>query len=355
MIPIFKPYMPNDILPELENILYSGQLAYGKYGKLFESELAKFIGNPHVISVNSYNQAMLLALSILDLKPGDEVIASPVSCLASNQPFVIKGLKVVWADVDPNTGSLCIADVKKRITAKTKAIFHNHFCGYLGNITAINQLAKEYGLWVVDDCIEAFGSEYKAQKTGKLGADLTVFSFQTVRLPNTVDGAAISFSSKALYEKAILMRDYGIDRKNFRTSTGEINPNCDITLEGYGATLSEINSYIGLTQMDNLSNLLEKQKANAIDWNNRIQEVPSIKPLTLISDTQPNYWVFGVLCEDKAQALQNFRNQNWYATGVHINNNIYSVFNNFENLNGVNEFINKFLALPCGWWVNFNE
>lgn len=354
MIPIFKPYMPNDILPELENILYSGQLAYGKYGKLFESELANFIGNPYVISVNSYNQAMLLALSILNLNPGDEVIASPVSCLASNQPFVIKGLKVIWADVDPNTGALCVEDVKKRITSKTKAIFHNHFCGYLGNVKAINQLAKEYGLWVVDDCIEAFGTEHNAQKTGNLGADLTVFSFQTVRLPNTVDGAAISFSSKELYEKAILMRDYGIDRKNFRTSAGEINPNCDISLEGYGATLSEINSYIGLKQMDNLPHLLEKQRRNAIDWNNRIQEISSIKALNLISDTQPNYWVFGVLCEDKEQALQDFRNQNWYATGVHINNNIYSVFNNLENLNGVNEFMNKFLALPCGWWVNYN-
>lgn len=351
MIPIFKPYMPTDILPELENILYSGQLAYGKYGKLFESELAKFIGNPHVISVNSYNQAMLLALSVLNLNPGDEVIASPVSCLASNQPFVIKGLKVIWADVDPNTGALCVEDVKKRITSKTKAIFHNHFCGYLGNVKAINQLAKEHGLWVVDDCIEAFGTEHNAQKTGNLGADLTVFSFQTVRLPNTVDGAAISFSSKELYENAILMRDYGIDRKNFRTSTGEINPNCDISLEGYGATLSEINSYIGLKQMDNLPTLLNKQRNNAINWNNRIQEVPSIKPLKLISDTQPNYWVFGVLCEDKAQTLQDFRSQNWYATGVHINNNIYSVFNNLESLNGVNEFMSKFLALPCGWWV----
>ena len=351
MIPIFKPYMPTDILLELENILYSGQLAYGKYGKLFESELAKFIGNPHVISVNSYNQAMLLALSVLNLNPGDEVIASPVSCLASNQPFVIKGLKVIWADVDPNTGALCVEDVKKRITSKTKAIFHNHFCGYLGDVIAINQLAKEHGLWVVDDCIEAFGTEHNDQKTGNLGADLTVFSFQTVRLPNTVDGAAISFSSKELYEKAILMRDYGIDRKNFRTSTGEINPNCDISLEGYGATLSEINSYIGLKQMDNLPTLLNKQRNNAINWNNRIQEVPSIKPLKLISDTQPNYWVFGVLCEDKAQALQDFRSQNWYATGVHINNNIYSVFNNLESLNGVNEFMSKFLALPCGWWV----
>ena len=351
MVPIFKPYMPDDILPELENILYSGNLAYGKYGKLFESKLAEFIENPYLIAVNSYNQAMLLALSILNLNPGDEIIASPVSCLASNQPFIIKGLKVIWADVDPSTGSLCVEDVKKRITSKTKAIFHNHFCGYLGDTIAINQLAKEYGLWVVDDCIEAFGSELNNQKTGNLGADLTIFSFQTVRLPNTVDGAAISFNSKELYEKAILMRDYGIHRKNFRTSIGEINPNCDIVLEGYAATLSEINSYIGLKQMDNLPHLLEKQRRNAIDWNNRIQEISSIKALNLISDTQPNYWVFGVLCEDKAQALQDFRSQNWYATGVHINNNIYSVFNNLESLNGVNEFMSKFLALPCGWWV----
>ena len=351
MIPILKPYMPKDILSELEKILYSGNLSYGKYGKMFESKLIEYIDNPNILTVASYNQAMLLAISVLNLKAGDEVIASPVSCLASNQPFVIKGLNVIWADVDPKTGSLCVDDVKKRITSKTKAIFHNHFCGYLGDIAAINQLAKKHGLWVVDDCIEAFGSEYNTQKAGNLGADLAVFSFQTVRLPNTVDGAAISFTSKELYEKAILMRDYGIDRKNFRTSTGEINPNCDIRLEGYGATLSEINSYIGLKQMDNLPNLLEKQRKNAIDWNNRIQKVSSIKPLNLISDTQPNYWVFGVLCEDKAQALQDFRSQNWYATGVHINNNIYSVFNNLESLNGVNEFMSKFLALPCGWWV----
>ena len=78
---------------------------------------------------------------------------------------------MIWADVDPNTGALCVEDVKKRITSKTKAIFHNHFCGYLGNVKAINQLAKEYGLWVVDDCIEAFGTEHNAQKTGNLGAD----------------------------------------------------------------------------------------------------------------------------------------------------------------------------------------
>ena len=355
MIPIFKPYMPKNLQPELDHILNSGSLAYGKYGKIFEKELANYIENPYILTISSYNQAMLMALSILGLQAGDEVIVSPVSCLASNQPFIIKGIKVIWADVNPQTGSLCVDDVKRKISSKTKAIFHNHFCGYLGNIKEINQLAKQHGLWVVDDCIEAFGSEYEGKKVGNLGTDLTVFSFQTVRLPNTIEGAAISFASQALYEKALLIRDYGIDRSQFRTSQGEISVNCDINLEGYGATLSEINSYIGYKQMAEIEHLLKQQQYNAHFWQEKLQNVASIQPMPLSSNTQPNYWVYGVLCEDKAQALLDFRNQNWYATGVHINNNIYSVFKNKENLKGVNEFMSRFLALPCGWWVNSNE
>lgn len=355
MVPILKPYMPENILPELEEILYSGNLAYSKYGKMFEGELAAYISNPNILTVVSYNQAMLLAISVLDLKVGDEIIASPVSCLASNQPFINKGLKVVWADVDPHTGILDIANVEAKITTRTKAIFHNHFCGYLGNIKAVNKLAKEYGLWVVDDCIESFGSVYDGKRTGNLGTDVTVFSFQTVRLPNTIDGAALAFASKELYEKAVLMRDYGIDRSEFRLDNGEINPNCDIRIEGYGATMNELNSYIGIKQMNEIDDLLNKQQENAIRWKNKISENKDIQPLATIANSKPNFWVYGITCNDKLATLEYFREQNWYATSVHINNNIYSVFGNTIELKGVNEFMNKFLALPCGWWVDFNK
>lgn len=352
MIPIFKPYMPNNIMSELENILYSGKLAYGNYGKQFEAKLAEYIGNPYVLSVSNYNQAMLMALSILDLKSGDEVIASPISCLASNQPFINKGIKVIWADVDPNTGTLCVEDVSQKITSKTKAIFHNHYCGYVGDIDAINTLAKQHGLWVVDDCVEAFGSEYNGQKLGSVGTDLSIFSFQTVRLPNTIDGGAISFASKQLYDKAIKIRDYGIDRSNFRLANGEINPDCDITQEGYGATMSEVNSFIGINQMKDVQFLLERQRKNAAYWIDKLTSYTGIKPLTVNSKTQPNYWVFGVLCENKQQALTNFRDEGWYASSVHINNNIYSIFGDKTKLKGVDEFMQRFLALPSGWWVN---
>jgi dTDP-4-amino-4,6-dideoxygalactose transaminase len=352
MIPIFKPYMPENITSGIEDILYSGKLSYGDKGKEFEETLSSYIGNDKVLTISSYNQALLIVLSTLGLKPGDEIIASPVSCLASNQPFVVKGLKVIWADVNPLSGSLSVDDVRSKITTNTKAIFHNHYCGYLGDIEAMNALGKEYGIPVIDDCIEAFGSELHGKKTGNLGTDITVFSFQTVRLPNTVDGGALVFNDKELFEKAKKIRDYGIDRTSFRDELNEINPKCDIKLEGYGALMSEINSFIGIHQMNDIHKLIEKQRINAQSWQNIIGDMKAVSSLEITTNTLPNRWVYGVLAKNKIETIKEFREDGFYATSVHINNNIYSVFKNKVELKGVNEFINHFVAIPCGWWLN---
>jgi dTDP-4-amino-4,6-dideoxygalactose transaminase len=352
MIPIYKPYMPENLMPELNEILYSGQLSFGKYGKQFESQLKEFIGCEYILTINSYNTAMQVVLSTLGLQFGDEVIASPVSCLASNQPFATKGLKVIWADINPLTGTLCPIDVESKITKNTKAIFHNHFCGYVGEIDAINTLGKKYDIPIIDDGIEAFGSEYKGNKLGNVGTDVTVFSFQTVRLPNTIEGGAIVFKDKALYDKAVLIRDYGIDRSKFRTADGEINPACDIQLEGYGGLMSEINSFIGTKQMLNIEQLLKVQQQNAIKWQVELENNTEIIPLSLVRNCVPNFWVFGTLSENSKETIAYFKSKGYYATGVHINNNIYSVFNNKIELEGVNKFKKQFVAIPCGWWYN---
>lgn len=355
MIPLYKPYMPKNINKEVIKLLYSDKLSFGKYGRKFEEKLSDFLGTKNILTVGSYNHALLIVLSTLGLSSGDEVIASPVSCLASNQPFVVKGLKIIWADVDPNTGSMLVEDVRSKINLKTKAIFHNHFCGYLGNIDEINSLAKEHGITVVDDCIEAFGSELNGKKAGNLGTDITVFSFQTVRLPNTINGGAIVFKNKIEYEKAKKIRDYGIDRNNFRDSLNEINFKCDIKLEGYGALMNEISSFIGFKQMDELNLLLEKQRKNADFWNARINNINGVISCPAKSIMKPNYWIYGIIVKNKIKALKEFRSQGFYASGVHMNNNIYSVFNNKIQLKGVTEFMNHFIALPCGWWFNLND
>lgn len=338
-------------LPEINNILYSGALSYGKWGKEFEKELGNYIGKNEILVVNSFNSAMLVVLTTLGLKAGDEIIASPMSCLASNQPFATLGINVKWADIDPSRGTLCPDDVRRKITKKTKAIFHNHFCGYVGYIDEINTIGKELGLYIVDDAIEAFGSVYKGKKIGNTGSDATVFSFQTVRLPNTIDGGAISFRDEEFYNKAILVRDYGIDRKNFRNKLGEINPDCDIILPGYGATLSEINSYIGYQQIREIDELLSVQKENARQWDNKINFGSTIERLHTDDNSNPNYWVYGLLSSNKTELIKQYIETGFYASGVHHPNNFYSVFGKQGALKGVEEFYSKFVALPCGWWV----
>jgi dTDP-4-amino-4,6-dideoxygalactose transaminase len=347
--------MPANITAGIEDVLYSANLSYGEIGKVFEEKLASYIGNDKVLTISSYNQALLVVLSTLGLMSGDEVIASPVSCLASNQPFAVKGLKVIWADINPLSGTLSVDDVRSKITSKTKAIFHNHYCGYLGDVEAMNALGKEFGIPVIDDCIEAFGSELNGKKTGNLGTDITVFSFQTVRLPNTIEGGALVFRNQNMFEKAKMMRDYGIDRSKFRDNLNEIRPDYDIKLEGYGALMGELNSYIGIKQLENLDSLIRRQRTNAVNWDEIIRIKNGIKSLSILDNSLPNRWVYGVLAKNKLDALKEFREKGYYSTSVHINNNIYSVFSNQTKLKGVSEFMNSFIAIPCGWWFNLED
>ncbi len=350
MIPLFKPYMPT--LPNINHILQSGQLAYGKYGREFERRLSDFLGVKDVIVTNSYNMAISVTLTTLGIGYGDEIILSPMACLASTQPLIASGIKVKWADVDPTTGTLDPDYLEKNITSKTKAIIHNHYCGYIGYIDEINAIGKKFSIPVIDDCIEAFGGTYKGKILGNVGTDATIFSFNPVRIPNTIDGGAVCFKDHDIAQTSLYIRDCGIRRAIFRDALGEISPLCDIDTIGYSATMSDVNAYIGIEQLNNVDELLLKQRRNAIYWDSFIREnLSDVKALSR-EEINPNYWVYGMLTPSKSEMFQKFRNLGYSASSVHLNNNCYSIFGEKTNLKGVNEFYSRFLAIPSGWWVN---
>ena len=348
MIPLFKPYMPE--LPELNDILLSGNLAAGKWVSEYEDKLKQYFNEEYILVTNSFASAINVGVSALGLKYGDEIIVSPMGCLASTQPYASMGLNIRWADVDPRTGTLSPDSVRSTITSKTKAIIHNHFCGYPGYIDEINSIGAEYGILIIDDGIECFGAEYKDRKIGNCETDVTVFATTAVRLPNTIDGGIIVFKNVAHYEKAKRIRDCGIERSKFRDELGEISSLCDISENGYSATMSNVNAYIGVQQMNKISELLNMQRINAARWNDLLKNESDIEPI-INGEGLPNYWVFGILAKNKREAIVKFRSRGYYASGVHINNNIYSVFRDQRELKGVNDFYNHFVALPCGWWI----
>lgn len=353
MIPLYKPHMPE--LPELNEIIHSGQIANGKYTVEFEKRINNYLGiSEGAVVVNSFHSAISVLLTLLDIGFGDEVVLSPMACLASTQPFLSHGIKICWADVDPNTGTLDPNSVKKKITNKTKAIIHNHFCGYPGYIDEINEIGKKAGIPVIDDGIECFGSEYKGGKIGNIGTFATIFSFNAVRIPSTIDGGCIILSDSSNLKKAKLVRDCGIDRSCFRDELGEINPACDIKLVGYSATMSNINAYIGMKQMECIDLILSKNRKNADKWTEKLRNNDKIRRI-FRSEVNPNYWVYGIKVNDKVESIKMFRDMGYFASGVHINNNIYSIFGKQKTLPGVQEFYESFVALPCGWWIDENE
>lgn len=349
MIPLFKPYMPE--VSHIEDILKSGQIAYGKYTVEFEEKLKEYFNTPYLMVTASFHFAILTALRALGIEPGGEIITSPMACLASTQPLITYGVNVVWADVDPLRGTLSPNSVEKSITKNTKVIMHNHFCGYPGYIDEINAIGAKHGIPVIDDGIECFGSVYRGNKVGSCGTDVTVFSLTAVRFCNCIDGGVIIFKDREQYEKALLIRDCGIDRTKFRDNIGEINESCDISLKGYSATMSNVNGYIGLRQMEDIEDLLKKHAFQADKWKEFFSEQSSFKPI-YCEECIPNYWVYGVLAENKRKAIETFRKMGYNASGVHIRNDLYSVFGGVKKeLHGVDNFYNAFVALPCGWWM----
>lgn len=170
----------------------------------------------------------------------------------------------------------------------------------------------------------------------------------------TVDGGAVIFEDEQKYEKAILVRDCGIDRRSFRNELGEISCQCDITLRGHSATMSNVNAYIGVQQLPTVEKRLQKQADNAKKWSEIIRAGERYSVLEC-PDCKPNYWVYGLLAPDKLECIKYFRKMGFYASGVHINNNIYSVFGKQDTLPGVQEFYDSFVAIPCGWWIKDDD
>ena len=147
-----------------------------------------------------------------------------------------------------------------------------------------------------------------------------------------------------------------MDRRYFRDSRGEIDPACDITVPGFGATMSDVNSYIGILQMNEIELLIGKQRNNAMFWDRLLsEEYGKYILMNQRKEINPNYWIYGILTQNKNETLDTFRKSGYSASGVHLPNCYYSIFGKQQSLPGVDKFYSQFLAIPSGWWFENNN
>ena len=236
MISLVKPYIApkEEMMPEIEQILYSGYIAVGEAVDKFESEFGDYIENPNVVSLSSGTAALHIALSLLDIGPGDEVISTAMTAEPTNTTIALTGAKIVWADVDRQTGLLDPASVREKITERTRAIMLVHYAGMVCNMDEFNKISDEYNIPVIEDSAHALSSKYAGKPVGS-NSRYTCYSFQAIKHMTTIDGGAISFKEGTEVNEAKKLRWFGLDKKCSRLEN-------DIRKAGYKYGMNNVNA-----------------------------------------------------------------------------------------------------------------
>jgi perosamine synthetase len=350
--PLYKVHMPPEAYVALKDVIFSGQIANGPKVGEFESLLQEYIGNPYITSTGDVSSSIAVALFMAGVRPGDEVLTSPMACLSTNIPIKNLFAQAVWCDIDPLTGNIDPADIERHISPRTKAILVYHWAGNPVDLDAIMLIAKRHGLLVVEDASEAIGAEYRGRKIGNTNTDITVFSFYPTRQIATGEGAAIAFGNVDAYERGRWLKRYGIHQPSFRDSLGEINIASDVAVAGYSSYMNQIAATIGITQMSYVADIVTRHQSNGLFYDESLRNISGITVLKRLPETQSAYWVYTFLADQRNDLLRFLRSRGIYASKVHLRNDRYSCFEAVKwELPGVDEFERRHLSIPCGWWV----
>jgi dTDP-4-amino-4,6-dideoxygalactose transaminase len=205
------PYFASDEIEAVTSVLRSGKVNYwtGQEGRLFEAEFAQYVNTKHAICVANGTVALELVLYALGIGPRDEVITTSRTFIASASCVVMRGARPVCVDVDRNSQNITAETIRAAITAKTKAIIVVHLAGWPCDMDPILELAKEYGLRVIEDCAQAHGATYKGKPVGSLG-HMAAFSFcQDKILTTGGEGGMVTTNDEQLWNRAWSYKDHG--------------------------------------------------------------------------------------------------------------------------------------------------
>ena len=346
MIDLFRPFMSDGARVLVQKVLsyqsdgrlYIGE---GQYVQEFERILSATLGQetPPLLSVNSCTSALDLSLHLVGVKPGSEVITTPMTCTATNGVIVNRRAKIVWADVDPLTGLIDPLDVRKKITKNTKAIIGVDWAGNPANYLAL----KAFGLPVIQDAAHSFYIDRHNH------GDYVALSFQAIKHLTTTDGGALLVPPDQ-FDRARLLRWYGLDR-----TTGAADFRCeqDITEAGYKYHMNNVAAAQGLGNLPYMSRNLSRCRENAEFYSKVLRGAPGIK--TPQHTPGHSWWLYTILVDEPMAMRAWLKSQGVDASPVHARNDVHTAFKaaakSHDELPGVNAFASHELAIPVGWWV----
>jgi perosamine synthetase len=260
---------------------------YEGYIKKLEKTFADYVGVKFAVATFCCTHALHLAAASLGLKEGDEVIVTDFSWVATAYAVAYTGATCVFADIDPDTWTIDPGCIRKAITSKTKAIMLVHTFGHPAEMDEIMQIAKEYGLFVIEDAAPAVGAEYKGKRVGGFG-NISCFSFQGGKMTVSGEGGILLTDDEKIYEKALLLANMG------RTNSNAVFWSDFI---GYEYVMSNLTASLALAQLERVDELIVKKRL-IFDWYfNRLNDVDGIKIVREKPGCKSNYCYPSILLE----------------------------------------------------------
>ncbi|MDP3696585.1 MAG: DegT/DnrJ/EryC1/StrS family aminotransferase [Candidatus Taylorbacteria bacterium] len=256
--PLAKPYITKAEEQAVLGVLRSGNLSLGPKYKEFEKKFSEKIGTRYACAVSSGTAGLHLAMIAANIQPGDEVITSPFSFVASANCILYVGAKPVFVDIDPLTYNMDPDKIEQALTPKTKAILVVHIFGQAADMKRISKIAKKYNLKIIEDACESIYAKHDSKNVGTFG-ETAVFAFYPNKQMTTGEGGMIVTDNKKIYNLCASLRNQG---------RAENMQWLDHERLGYNYRLDEMSAALGIVQLAKLDKMIKTRQTIA-NWYNK--------------------------------------------------------------------------------------
>ena len=267
MIPFAKPIIDKEEIDAVKKVMESGMLAEGKVSREFEKMFSEYVGTEFATVTSNGTTALSTALEAMNIEPGDEVITSPFTFIASANTIAMIGAIPVFVDVDPDTYNIDPVQIEKAITDKTKAIMPVHIFGMPSDMKRIMEIAEKHDLLVLEDACQAHGSEIDGKKIGSWGHAAS-FSFYATKNIMTGEGGMVTTNDEEIYDRMLMIKNHGRGKQggysHFRI--------------GYNNRMMDIVSAIGVEQMKRFPDIIKARHATGKMYDEFFTEFDEIRP-----------------------------------------------------------------------------
>lgn len=349
MIPLFKVFMAESVDKPLLETLHSGFIGEGPKVLEFEETLKKYLKTENVLTANSGTSALhLIYHMVIGGTKLKRVLTTPITCTATNNPIVLNGGNIGWVDVDPITGNITPQTLKEALDYYcTDAVSIVHWGGNPCDIEEIANICKEHNIKLIEDGAHSLGMEYNGKPFGYY-SDFAIHSFQAIKHITAGDGGCLICKNKEDYDRAKLLRWYGIDREVKECI--DLRCELDIAEAGYKFHMNDLAASIGNENFKYLPQILQKHRDNAKYYDTMFKDKIKYVPENL--NGKSSYWLYTIHVENRDELMQKLKEEGIMSSKVHARNDTHSMFKDFQRpLPGVEEFSRTHLCIPVGWWV----